>query len=270
MKTQRVRKTALITGASYGIGRIFAERLAQRGMDTVLVARSTDKLEQLTEELTRKYGTQSLVISADLSQPGIADVLYQRVRNAGWKVDWLVNNAGISRYGSFDTMPPEDIEKMLMIHVVNLAAITRRFIPTMLAQDDGVIINVASALGYVPMPWFGAYAAAKSFIIAFSEALWAEYRRTGVHVFTLSPGVTKTGMIDELPAESPLSRMKAQPAEDVVDSALRSIDRKHGSLITGFNNKMLAAMPRILPRTWVARIVTRIAQPTAPQANSMR
>lgn len=255
--------TALITGASSGMGKIFAEKLAQRGMHTILVARSEDKLQQLAHQLEATYNTKSLTIPCDLSLPNASEGLYNAVMDAGWSVDWLINNAGMSPYGNFETMSPEAIEKMLMIQVVNLTGLTRSFVPHMLEHNRGQIVNVASAVGYVPMAYFSAYAAAKAFIIAFSEALWAEYRQTGVSVFTLSPGVTRTAMIDELPPESPMTQMKGLPAEFVVDQALQAIDRGQMHLITGGTNKMLALMPRLLPRQWVARIVTQIAKPKA-------
>jgi uncharacterized protein len=146
-------KTALITGASSGIGKAFAHILAARGMNLVLVARSADKLRALAQQLSEQHGIRADVVPADLCREGAAQEVYRRTRELGVAVDLLVNNAGFGNYGGFDTLAPEREHEEIMLNVTALVDLTHAFVPAMGERKDGGVINVASIAAFQPLPY---------------------------------------------------------------------------------------------------------------------
>jgi uncharacterized protein len=250
-------RTALITGASSGIGKAFAWELAKRGMNVVLVARSHDKLQLLSTELAQTYRIRAEVISIDLSKEGAAAQVYEAVRARQLEINLLINNAGFLNYGAFEEIAPDRDRQQVMLNVAAVVDLTHAFIPDLLASGDGGIINLSSSGAFQPMPYMAVYGASKAFMLSFSEALWAEYRQRGLKVLALCPGPTKTSALVDV-----FDNGKATSPDRVVRAALTALDRHRTHTIPGLNNFMLAnIVPRLLPRNIVARIIAGITRP---------
>ena len=191
-------KTALVTGASTGIGAEFARALARRGADLILVARNEAKLRALDAELTEKHGIRARVIVQDLSEENAASKVYDAVETLGLRVDILINNAGFSTQGKLETVDAARDQAQAMLNVVAVVDLTHAFLPAMVARQSGAIINVASTAAFVPLPGQAVYGASKAFVLSFSEALWAENRARGVRVLALCPGATDTDFFEAM------------------------------------------------------------------------
>ncbi len=189
-------KTALVTGASAGIGAEFARALAARGSDVILVARSQERLRALADELARDFGVRAEVIAADLTRADAARDLYAEAEVRGLTVDLLINNAGFGTHGPFETLAPARDHAEVMLNVAAVVDLTHLFLPAMLKRGDGAVINVASTASFQPVPYMAVYGATKAFVLSFSEALWAECRGRGVRVLALCPGTTATEFFD--------------------------------------------------------------------------
>lgn len=189
-------KTALITGASTGIGVVFARQLAQRQMELILVARSRDKLEQLAAELEEQYGVKVTVIVQDLTVAGAGKLVYDTVNQKGINVDLLVNNAGFGGYGAFSEQDLARQLEMIQLNNLVLVELSHYFLRPMLAGAGGAIINVASIAGFQPLPYLSVYAATKAFVLSFSESLWAENKDKGVKILALCPGPTESNFFE--------------------------------------------------------------------------
>jgi short-subunit dehydrogenase len=239
-------KTALVTGASSGIGAAFARALAARGCRLVLVARSKDKLEAVAAALP----VETEVLAADLSQPGVT----LRPRSS---VDILINNAGVGAYGRFEETP--DPSAQIQLNCASLVRLTQAFLPPMLERKSGVIINVASTAAFQPVPYMAVYGATKAFVLSFSEALWAETRGRGVEVLALCPGATETEFFATA-GEGAAVGSREKP-ERVVARALRAVEAGRSYVISGRKNYLLAHTSRLLPRATSARLTERVMRP---------
>jgi len=247
-------KTALITGASSGIGRVFALALAERGMSLVLVARSEERLRELAEEVSRRYGVRAEVIVADLSQDQAALRIQQEVQQRGLEIDLLVNNAGFGANGYFETLSPERDHQQVMVDVAAVVDLTHAFIPSLLERArEAAIINVASTAGFQPVPYMAVYGASKAFVLSFSQALAEEYRTRGLRVLALCPGATETNFFAIAGEFASVGRRRT--SEQVVASALRALEQGRTVVVDGRLNAFAAQMARLAPR----RLVTRIA-----------
>ncbi len=184
--------TALVTGASSGLGREFAARLAARGHDLVLVARSRDRLEAVAEELTKAHGVTVHVLVHDLARPGAGRAVARELAERSLTVGLLVNNAGFGTAGRFEEIPAERDHDLLMVNVVALVDLTHALLPGMLERGSGAVLNVGSTAGYQPSPYLSVYSASKTFVLNFSLALRQEYRGRGIRVTALCPGPVET------------------------------------------------------------------------------
>jgi short-subunit dehydrogenase len=193
-KAAAPRHRALVTGASAGIGRELAREFAAHGFDLVVVARRRSRLAALKRELESGHGISVRVMEADLLDPAAPAAL--RGRLARLPIDVLVNNAGTLEGGPFAEMDPERVAQMLRLNVAALVELTHAFLPGMLSRGHGRIVNLASIAAFAPVPWLSVYAATKSFVLAFSEALADELRGTGVSVTAVCPGLTNSEMAD--------------------------------------------------------------------------
>ncbi len=255
----RYGQTALITGASSGIGASFARRLAEEGFSNLLVvARRSERLFELKAELELAHRVTVHPIVLDLVSPGAADVLQARVVELGLAVDLLVNNAGCGLLGAFEELEPDRLSAMVALNCGAVVDIARRFLPPMKARKRGAMIITASIVGAVPAPWFSVYAATKSFDLYFGEALHAEYTGSGVDVLTVLPGLTRTEFQAGLGDREYHSPYRS--VEQVVDSSIRALGRK-SIVVDGFLNKVLVHGSRFLPRglalrlsRWVMRV----------------
>ncbi|NEP77145.1 MAG: SDR family oxidoreductase [Okeania sp. SIO3C4] len=245
-------KTALITGASSGIGEIFAKELASRKNNLVLVARSEDKLQQLANKLQSQYQIQADVIVQDLTAPGATNSVFETVFQKGLTIDLLVNNAGFGDYGNFTERPLEKQVNMIQLNITALVELTHLFLPRMQQNKSGAIINVSSIGGFQPLPYMSVYGATKAFVLSFSEALWAENQDSGVKILALCPGPTESEFFQtaEFPKSAGGSSMsKLTPAEEVVKDALQALEKNQSNVVTGgFLNQVIVNMSRLFPR----------------------
>jgi hypothetical protein len=255
------RRVALVTGASSGIGEALAAALAARGMHVLLVARSTQRLEVLAQGL-RRDGAMASVLPADLSRAGAAARLHAHVRTLGLEIDVLVNNAGFGFYGPFESESPEHLADQIQVNVVALAELTRLFVPSLLARR-GAVLNLASTVAFQPAPFMSVYGATKSFVLSFSEALWAEYRTRGLHVAAVCPGPVETPFIDAMGGAVRSTPVFSAPltVDAVVRSCLVALDARKPTSVVGWRNRMLAQSARLAPRALLARLSGRLLAP---------
>lgn len=253
--------TALITGASSGIGATFAEVLAERGHDLILVARSGDKLEELAATLRGDTGRQVTVITADLGQPNSGSALAKKVASLKLSVDLLVNNAGFGAAGTFARQAPQRNAQMVALNCAAVVDLAHAFLPAMLAQGSGGIVNVASVAGFQPTPYMCVYGASKAFVLSFTEGLWAELRGSGVRVTALCPGPVDTPFF-EATGTPGLRKSVPKPfmmqARPVVEAALAALDAGHPVVVPGASNKLVTLLPRLLSRSFMAKMSARV------------
>jgi len=188
-------RTALITGASSGIGEALAHRFAREGYNLVLVARSAGKLRDLAQALSAAHGIKTWVSAADLTQRDAARKLAAAMRRARRPIDVLVNNAGVLALGSFIDMPAERHRQLIDLNVAGLTAMLAHFVPPMVARGEGRVLNVASIAAFQPLPSLATYAATKAYVLSLTESLSEELKGTGVTVTALCPGITATNMV---------------------------------------------------------------------------
>lgn len=216
--------TALITGASGGIGAVYADRLAARGHDLVLVARATDKLQDLASRLTAQHGVGVEVITADFTDPAQLASIEERIRHGG-PIDLLVNNAGANVAGTFATVEASQLDWLIRLNVTAPTLLAHAAVAGMAARGAGAIVNIGSVVGLAPELFPGIYGATKSYMLAFSQALAAEFGPKGIFVQAVLPGATRTEIwarsgrnVDDLPG--------VMEVGDLVDAALLGFDRR--------------------------------------------
>ncbi len=251
-----MNQTALITGASGGIGEELARLFAAHGYDLVLVARSEAKMQALGAELGRAHGIQSRALAEDLADPAAPPRIFEALRQLGVTVDVLVNNAGFGARGAYAEIDYEVEARMMQVNIAALALLTRLFLPGMLARRNGKIMNVASTAGYVPGPFMAVYYASKAFVLSFTEALAEEVKSSGVTVTALVPGATQTNFAttagnQDTPVFRSGSVMSAAAVARIGFDAL--MDGKRVT-IAGARNKLTAFSTRFAPRSILARI----------------
>ena len=243
--------TALVTGASSGIGAAFVRKLASLGYTVVAVARREDRLRQLESEIAEKGTGRVIPIIADLAHVDGVDTAVRAVEAAGLMIDVLVNNAGVGYLGPVETVDRDKTISMINLNCRAVVDMTIRFLPGMKERRRGAIIIVSSVVGTIPTPWFSAYSGTKAFDLYFGEGLYGECLGTGVDVVTVLPGLTQTefqagaGMRDY---HSPYRK-----AEHVVESALAALGKKP-IVVDGWFNKLLSHGTRFVPRSLLVRI----------------
>ncbi len=257
--------SALITGASAGIGHEFARQLAGRGRSLLLVARREQKLTELREELKRQHPNLTVHIrKADLADPTQLKELVAWLEHEKIDIDLLINNAGLGDLGPFATSDPIRNEQMTLVNVVALTSLTRHLLPQMIASKRGGILNVSSSAGFLPIPGFAVYAATKAYITSFSEALRAELHGTGVSVCALCPGPVHTEFQEV--AKRPGGRRESGPefvhvaVEQVVRDALAALEADRALVIPGFAMKLGMLLVRMTPMSilrWASRFSPR-------------
>ncbi len=259
------QQVAIITGASSGIGEALAEALAVRGTQVVLVARSAPRLEALAERL-RRAGGVAHVVPMDLAEAGAAQRLHEAIRALELPVDMLINNAGTGYYGPFEAEPIERLTQTLHLNIVALAELTRLFVPELLFRK-GTILNIASTAAFQPTPFMSSYGATKAFVLSFSEALWAEYRGSGLRVVALCPGAVETPFINAMGqgVRGTAVFRKPLPVADVVKACLKALDSTKPSRIIGIGNWLSVQMGRFSPRALTALISAAMLKPTGSQ-----
>jgi short-subunit dehydrogenase len=249
----------LVTGASAGIGRVFAEKLAERGMHLVLSARRVERLEELAAVLRRDHGVQTATIAADLLTDGEPAHLW-RDASAGRDIDLLVNNAGFGAQGEFHQLPLERHLAVLRLNGAVLLELSYLALAHMRPRQDGAIINVSSIAAFQPVPRLATYAASKAFVLSLSEALWAENQASGVRVLALCPGRTPTEFQEVAGTGSAEGAFGFRTPEQVVDAGLRALERGRSSVVPGVENRAATWAVRALPRSLLVRAMRAVVR----------
>ena len=251
--------TALITGASGGIGYEVARLLAAQGYDLILVARSAEKLEQLKLETGQTHQIKALVIAQDLTYPQAADNIYNEIREKNIMVDLLINNAGFGLMGRFAKTDFEVEKNMIQLNITALTHMTKRFLPDMLKRKSGTILNIASTAAFLPGPLMSVYYASKAYVQSFSAALATELKGTGVKVISFCPGPTESGFAATAKLEQARifksGLYKVMSAKDVARDAVKALDKNKATVISGFMNKVMMQSLRFTPRFLAPRLV---------------
>src|SRR5882672_6597167 len=252
------QQTALITGASGGIGYELAKLFARDRYNLVLVARSGDKLIQLADDLQRQFGIVVKTVALDLAAVPSPQFLFDQLRREAIAIDILVNNAGYGSFGGFASMSLEDALGQINLNITALTALTRLFLPSMVERRSGKIMNVASTAGFQPGPLMAVYYATKAYVISFSEALANELYGKGVTVTCLCPGATETGFAGRAGNDQSRLFKKLRPmdAKTVARAGYRGLLKGKTLVIPGFRNWLVAESIRVSPR----KVVTAISR----------
>ena len=251
-------RTALITGASAGIGLELAKLFARDRNDLVLVARNATRLAQVADELQKAFGVSAKVFPLDLADGQASQFLFEQLQREGVAVDVLVNNAGYGKLGPFADLPYEDAAGQIQLNILALTHLTKLFLASMLQRNSGKILNVASTAGFQPGPLMAVYYATKAYVISFSEALASELQGTGVTVTCLCPGVTETEFSSRAgTGKTKLLRYtRAMDAATVARDGYRAMMNGKPLVISGIRNRLLMESLRFSPR----RLVTAVSR----------
>ena len=254
-------KTALITGASSGLGEAYARLHASLGGNLILVARREERLLALKAELEQAHHVTVHVLAKDLAEPGAPASLFAEVERLGLPVDYLINNAGLGGQGSLAERPLEDDANLLAVDIAALTALTKLFLPSFIARGSGRILNVSSIASLVPGPWQATYFAAKAYVTSLTLALSEELRGTGVTATVVLPGGMRTGF--EVAAKLEGTGLAAQLTQSPDDVARRSYEamlRGRRKLIAGtpLLQRLLLRLVPFAPTTFVLRVVARL------------
>jgi len=251
------RGTALITGASFGIGAELAKLCAADGYDLILVARSTSRLEDLAGRLARDFAIAARPVTADLADPAAPDAIHSQIGSTA--LDILINNAGFGLRGAFAETSWDDESRLLQVNIGALAHLAKLLLPEMLRRRTGRILNVASTAAFVPGPFMAVYYASKAFVLSFSEALAEEVRGTGVSVTVLCPGHTDTQFAATAGVtDSGLFRGPVMQAADVAREGYRAMMAGKACVIAGSRNRWLMRGARLAPRGMLAGRTRRL------------
>ncbi len=256
------RPTALVTGASGGIGADIALLLAQRGHDLVLVARSKEKLAELAGKLEKDHGGHVTVLTADLTDAAAPENIAKFVREKEIAIDVLVNNAGLGSYGPFAEIDARTDLGLIALNVTALTHMSKLFLPPMLARNRGRILNVGSTAGFVPGPLMAVYYATKAYVLSLSVALANEVSGTGVTVTCLCPGATKTGF--DTTAGTGKTRLFKSGVMESMEVSVAGVDamlRGDVICIPGFMNRLKMSTVGLAPRTLLAKVARTYQEP---------
>lgn len=250
--------TALVTGASSGIGLELARAFARRDHDLVLTARGRDALDALAGELRTEHGAQVDVAPEDLARPGGPAALLDTLTARGHRIDVLVNNAGFATHGRFDRISLETDVAEARLNVLTPTWLMKRLLPGMVQRGTGGVLNVASTAGFQPGPGMAVYYATKAYVLHLSEAVSEELAGTGVTVTALCPGPTASGFQSRAGMDG--SRLASgrrlfMDAADVAETGVRAFERGQRVYVPGTLNRLGAMAPRLLPRAWTARLI---------------
>lgn len=256
-------RTALVTGASGGIGRELATLLARDGHDLVVVARSEEDLVDLGTQLQADHDVTVTVVVKDLADPDSPAEIQSALADRGIEVDVLVNNAGFGTYGRFLDTDLDTERDELQVNVVAVTELTKRFLPGMVERGEGRVLNVASVAAFQPGPLMAVYYASKAYVLSFSEALASELNGTGVTVTALCPGPTDTGFQSRAEMRaSKLVQGNLQDPTEVARAGIRGMQAGEAVVVPGLQNKLLTVAVRLLPRRVVRSMVKRVQAPT--------
>lgn len=264
-----MRKTALITGASKGIGKELAHLFAENGCNLVLVARSVDKLRELQLQLSEKQNVDVYTIVKDLSIPEAPEELYHDVKKSGIEIDYLINNAGFGDYGAFVETSWERYEKMIGLNVAALTRLAHLYANDWKGRKKGKILNVSSTAAFQPGPMMAVYFATKAYVLQLSEALNNELKKEGITVTVLCPGPTSTNFGEEsgMKASQLVKSVKSASAKSVAQLGFKAMMKGKPMVIHGAMNKLAPFAIRFMPRKWVTLLSAKVMR--RPKTNVM-
>lgn len=248
--------TAMITGASSGLGREMSKVFAKHHYDLILVSRRDDVLLNFAKELMQEYAITAHVFKSDLGHPAAAEKIARYVQSEGLVVDVLVNNAGLGEYGHFPEASPEKITEMVMVNMHSLTLLTRLLLPGMLARRNGKVLNIASTVAFQPQPLLAVYAATKAYVLSFSRALSLELKGTGIIVTALCPASTRSDFFRRASMHH-LTQEKIERFADpfqVADFGYKSLLAGKTTAIFGLGNRIRIFVLRLFPDSWVHRL----------------
>lgn len=253
--SDKSKKTALITGATSGIGYELTKLFAQNGFDLAIVARNMARLDKVSGEVQRGPNVTVQVIPKDLSQPTAAEEIYRELQSKGIEVDVLVNNAGFNVYGPFRKTSAQKELQMMQVHMLTLTHLTKLFLPGMLKRKFGKVLNLASTASFTPGAGDAVYCATKAYVLSFSEAIAEELKGTGVTVTALCPGPTKTEFAERAEmADTKIFQGSLSSAAEVAQAGYRAMMQGRTTVVVGLNNKLMIFSLRFSPRNLVTKI----------------
>jgi short-subunit dehydrogenase len=259
-----MKEFILITGASSGIGLEMARILATKHFNLILVSRSAHKLEQIQQELQTIHPIEVNILVYDLSVVHSSQDVYDAVKENGWIVSGLINNAGFGDYGNFIELPLNIDQEMIAVNVTSLVGLTKLFGLDMVKAKRGKIMNVASLLSFLPLPYFSVYSATKSFVLAFTESLSVELEPAGVRVTALCPGTVETTFhTPKMRQTNAMKTNKPMSAKVVAAAGVELFLHGKGKKIVGFKNWFISNLPRITPDKIMIKIKTNLARISA-------
>lgn len=254
-----MKKTALITGASGGIGYELAKIFAKNGINLVLVARSKNKLDELKNDLEKQYGISVYTVGKDLSIRESVSELYEETKKQNIPVEYLINNAGFGDFGMFTDTDWDKEERMINLNMKTLTLLTKLYIREMTERGSGKVMNVASTAAFQPGPLMAVYCSTKSYVLSFSQAINNEVKSSGVTVTALCPGPTESGFQDAsgMKESKIVTKIKMPSSKTVAEYGYKAMMKGKPVAIHGYMNKILALSVRFMPRNVVVKI-TRI------------
>lgn len=251
-----MNKTALITGATSGIGYELSKLFAKNRYDLVLIARNKQKLEDTANELRQAFSISTITIPKDLSLPSSPGEIFSKLREESIQIDVLANNAGFNEYGLFSQTDLQRELQMIQLHIASLTHLTKLLLPGMLERRHGKILNIGSTGSFVPGPLVAVYCATKAYILSFSEALAEELKGTGVTVTTLCPGSTKSEFAQRANMlDVAIFQGKLMDAKEVAQIGYNALMRHKTTVVAGCANKLTVFSLRFTPRSRVAKMV---------------
>lgn len=251
---------AIITGASHGIGAAYALLLAQQGYDLLLVGRDHKRLDGIARDLRSEYGVMIVEEYLDLTESGAAQRLFTRAMSLNRPVSLLIHNAGFGLYGPFADMPHSKIVDMLHLHVLQITESTKLFLPHMVAQNQAAIIIVSSLAGFFPIPYMAEYAATKTYLNTFFEALAYELKGTGVGIQVCCPGFTDTDF-HKTAGYRPRHMLLPQSPNQVASVSLNALKAGRTLVMIGWQGRLAYFMIRVLPRRVLMSLAARFVKP---------
>lgn len=253
------KKTALITGASGGIGLELTRVFASEGYNLVLVARSEEKLNEVKADLEKRASITAKVIAKDLADPASPQQIFDQLQDEGTQVDVLVNNAGFTVYGRFTETEAQKEQDLLQVNIIALTHLAKLFIPGMVERGWGKVLNLASVAAFMPGPLMACYYASKAYVLSFSEAIGKELEGTGVTVTALCPGPTESGFQarGNMEESKIVAGRKLPTARSVARSGYRALMKGQSVAFPDFSNWAVAASIRLTPRKLVLNMVER-------------
>ncbi|MDN5204629.1 SDR family oxidoreductase [Fulvivirgaceae bacterium BMA10] len=257
-----MKNTALITGASSGIGKELAFIHAEKGGDLIIVARRAEKLAALKNEIETKHSVDVMTIAKDLSVPGAAKEIYDEVKTAGVQVDYLINNAGFGLRGKFHELPWERQYQMMQLNMIALSEMTYLFLPEMVKRNSGKILNTSSTASYMPGPLQAVYYATKAYATFFGNALAEELHDTNISVTTLMPGATETEFAQTADMHKTEMFQKAVSARSVAEDGYKAMLKSKLDVVSGltFAQKIMVSMIPLTPKKMLLKQIRQMQE----------